>query len=707
MILHVSPDGIPDGNPFQECGSLPDIQQAYDRLCALHQAGRLEGKSEILVHGGDYVLSEPLHFHGCFPVEIRPYGNDTVTISGGAPLKGWKKARINGRKAWRTTLPPSVSEVPFLYVNEKLATAARWPKSGFLRVVDKRSGVESVPEDCDSFRLSKGDFNPKWHDIRNISVEMIHLWIEEWLGIEDYDEANCRITTSNSIRYVADQGNTEVAFHNVREALSEPGEFYFDRQSHELWLITEDGHEPGQAVIPQVGTLARFDSGARWITLSDLVFRYGGTHRPLCQDFYDLRDKGFSPLPSPTALRDPRCPKPYLSAPQASCNVPGVLLFDHAEDCTLKGCSIRSCAWYGVQVARACRNLFILDNQLSDLGAGGILISGADYETVQKDPSLETSHLTIRGNHIHDAGQYFHAATGICLQHAWGCLIEGNHIHDLLYSGISAGWVWGYAPSITHDIRIHGNHIHDLGKGILSDMGGIYLLGVQPGSHVWENVIHGIENRYYGGWGLYADEGTSHVVWEKNLVYDCACDGYHQHYGRENIVRYNVLAFNGHSGMIVSADRPNGYSCPGLPHSCLATFHDNVILADDSAVIHFFLEKLYEIHARRLPSAQKAWPEGEPPVFAGGLYDLGMLFFDSNIAYDITRKKDVIWVEYGIKNSEGRRCRSLQEWQALGCDRHSAIADPGFRNPKARDFRLRKNSILRGTPFDFLDKVLE
>src|SRR5579875_487287 len=81
-------------------------------------------------------------------------------------------------------------------------------------------------------------------------------------------------------------------------------------------------------------------------------------------------------------------------------------------------------------------------------------------------------------------------------------LIAHNHIHDLFYSGISCGWVWGYAESVSHDNRIEYNHIHDIGQRLLSDMGGIYTLGVQPGTVLRGNLIYNVEKHNYGGWAI-------------------------------------------------------------------------------------------------------------------------------------------------------------------------------------------------------------
>ena len=416
-------------------------------------------------------------------------------------------------------------------------------------------------------------------------VMMTHFWIGEYLKIDSVNAAERKIVTASGLCFNAQKYNTEYYFSNVREELSEPGEYYFDRNTHELFYIPEKEGEDFTAEIPAVGTLVRFDSNAAWVTLKGLTFQSGGNYMPRscwgC-DGLDLHDVGFADLPFKAERSgDPRI-KPFYNSYQAGDHLPGVIFFHNASDCTLENCEIRGCSWYGVQVYRACSRLTFKNNHLHHLGGGGFLINGVTHDMAQKDPSQQVCKIVIKGNHIHDCGQFYRECVGIISKNAWGCLFEDNHIHDLYYTGISCGWVWGYGPSSTREMRIHRNHIHDLGKKVLSDMGGIYLLGIQPGTRVWENTIHDISSRYYGGWGLYTDEGSSHIVLERNVVYNCNCNGYHQHYGRENIVRWNIFAFNDEAGWRVSHDSNfQGYEVPGEKHSKVISFINNVFITDN------------------------------------------------------------------------------------------------------------------------------
>ena len=654
-----------------------DIQAAYDAMVLLHEKGELTQPAKILVHKGTYRLTKPLHFQAAVPISIEAWKSDSVTVSGGMLLTGWTRCKVNGHTAFRAKLPDTVTELPFFYVNGKAAEPARWPKKGWLRVTDDVPGFLNKDErKTDSFHIEKGAFDPKWYDPENILIKMIHIWIDENLKFQSYDAKERKITTATGIVGTCSSQNTEYVFTNVKEALSAPNEYYFDRLKHEVLYIPEKPDRPFEAEIPAVGTLVRFDSGARWVTLKGIRFRCGGNYLPVMGRQLDLRDRGFEPYHTVSVLNASRYQvKPCLQTGQAAVCVPGVILFDHASDCEISDCEISCCGWYGIEVLLACRGLKFRNNHIHHLGGGGILVYGADSKIAENEPGLAVSRIIITGNHIHDCGLFYYAAVGIIIMHASACLLEDNHIHDLFYSGISCGWVWGYGPNMTHDIRIHHNHIHDLGKGLLSDMGGIYLLGVQPGTRVWENTVHHIVNRYYGGWGLYTDEGSSHIILERNVVYECACEGMHQHYGRENIVRYNIFAFNHKNGLAVSRNTLRDYTCPGEPHAKVMSFMNNLIITDGTPAITIAVKEIFEEQR---------------------------FYSDNNIFCDLSRKKGQPFARL----LESDRSLTLEQWRKAGYDRHSLQTDPGLVNVRKYDFRLKKDSILREYGFtDIPDAV--
>jgi len=285
---------------------------------------------------------------------------------------------------------------------------------------------------------------------------------------------------------------------------------------------------------------------------------------------------------------------------------------------------------------------------MNDLGAGGVKIG----ETIIRPDSIEiTNNIVVDNNIIRDGGNVFPCAVGIILFNASDNKLTHNEIANLRYSGISAGWVWGYAYSPSKRNKIEFNHIHHLGWGELCDMGGIYTLGASEGTTVSNNVIHHVYSFDYGGWGLYTDEGSFGITEENNLVYACKNSGFHQHYGKENIIRNNIFALNIRAQL--QATRVEEHRS--------FTFTNNIIYYSSGDLLSNNWKKIN-------------------------------IITDNNCYWD-TRTKDIRFSE-----------QTFADWQKSGKDVHSVIADPLFVNAEGFDFNLKKLSVtkkIKFVPFDY------
>jgi len=327
---------------------------------------------------------------------------------------------------------------------------------------------------------------------------------------------------------------------------------------------------------------------------------------------------------------------------QAAVRIRGDVLAEAAVDCVIEDCTFSHLAGYALELGRGCQRMKVVGNEMTDLGAGGVRIGEA---AIAADLFAQNHSHIITDNHIHHVGEVYAPAVGLLIMQSGTNRVAHNHIHDLYYTAISVGWTWGYRESPCRANIIEFNHLHDIGKFRLSDMGGIYTLGPQSGTVLRNNLIHDVNSFTYGGWGLYTDEGSSGIVLENNIVYRCKSAGFHQHYGRENVLRNNIFAFGKEHQLMRS--REEAHTSFSFTNN-IVYFNSGDLLGSSWANDHYVIDHNFYFDTRHSLSL----PRGEG-AFAGV---------------------------------------SLEQWRQRGHDVHSIIADPLFVAPEKFDFRLRPNS---------------
>ena len=207
---------------------------------------------------------------------------------------------------------------------------------------------------------------------------------------------------------------------------------------------------------------------------------------------------------------------------------------------------------------------------------------------------------------------------------------------------MSIGWVWGYAGSLAQGNTLSFCRIRKIGQRALSDMGGVYTLGTSYGTCVTNNVVCNVDSRTYGGWGLYPDEGSEGILFENNLVYDTTDSSFHQHYGKNNILRNNILAFSRQGQVGLSRAEPH----------LSFTAERNVIYWNAGSALSRYGASVRE-------NGRINW--------AGNFW----------------------WTENGAPSFNGK---TFAQWQAKGNDTKGLVVDPLFVDAAKRDFRFKPGS---------------
>jgi hypothetical protein len=620
IILEVSPDG-----------PLPTIQAARDRIRARRAQGQwTDLPITVSIRAGTYFLTEPITFDPQdsgkpnAPITYTAYKNEKPIISGGKVINGWQLTKINGQDGWVTNIPEVKQGKWYfhqLWINGQRRFRARHPNEGFTH-------IESVP-DLDPkqpyhkgqkrFIYAPGDIK-KWDNLTDVYVVVLHFWVDVHLGIASVDEekriVNFVIPSRRRLTDCFTKKPAPYYVENAYELLDAPGEWYLNRNTGQLYYLPMPGEKISQVQVmaPKLDKLLSLEGqpqagkSVEHLTFKGLTFNHSEWWLPR-DDAGDI---------------------------QAASTVPGAIQGSGMKHCIFNNCTVAHIGSYAMEFGYGSNNNQITKCKLYDLGAGGIKIAGPP----QRQPENLNHSNQIINCHIHDGGRTFHQAVGILLQQSSDNRIAHNHIHDFYYTGISVGWVWGYSErSLSHGNIVEFNHVHHLGKGWLSDLAGIYTLGIQPGTVIRNNLFHDIKARTYGGWGIYNDEGSSNILIENNIVYRTTHGGYHQHYGRENIIRNNIFAFaRDHQIQRSREEKHKSF-----------TFERNIVYWDRGALL------------------------------AGKWSNLNFNF-DGNL-YWFTKHRNINFQKL-----------SFNQWQEKGMDKNSIIANPLFVDPQNANFTLKPNS---------------
>jgi len=486
---------------------------------------------EINFAPGTYYISSPITVDTAIASRLTFVADGgEVILSGGKKIEGFRPCRMNGVDMLVADIPAvKAGEWYFeeLYVNKGWRSRPAMPKGGAkFQITDvPNHPIENYGSiNVTAFEAGDGAFDGIAHP-EETAVEVLHFWLSERMNVTSYDKENKIVHFDRFPRQKLVDSTAPVyakyRILNVLEALTEPGEWYLDRYEGKLYYIPLEGEAADNILVeaPVLQNLVTL-TGKKDKAVTDISFE-GITFECTKSDTCDADQK----------IR-------YATAGQAASNRDGAVKAIYAKNIFFDGCTFRNIGNYGAEGGRGCENFAFENCRFYQIGAGGIRFGGGNACESEADAS---SGIRVENCEIFDCAKIDYGACGIFVAHGAGTYLAHNHIHHLKYSGISIGWVWGMLPSRTSNAVIEYNHIHHLGDGDMSDMGGIYLLGPHCGSEVRGNYVHDIRRAVYGGNGIYLDEGSTGVVVEKNIVYDCDSACMMIHYGAENIVRYNIF----------------------------------------------------------------------------------------------------------------------------------------------------------------------
>lgn len=668
IVVYVSPTG-----DDARTGASADAANAAGPVASLEQvravvrarraeAGQADEHVRIVLGAGRYQLTRPFELGpddggtAAARVTFEAAAGARPVVSGGREITGFRDGTGADVGLWVAEVPAaglpegSAGHWRFaeLFVNGRRAVRAREPDQGVFAVAGcAEESLEAVPPPANppaapgkpqpARRLASARQTLTLEDDASLALAAIpaaevpetqltvhHKWDVTRRFIESVAADRRRLTTTGLGMKPWNRWDAKstIVLENARAFLDEPGE----------WFLAGDGRlfykpRPGEtlatatAVAPAIDELLVIRGD---VPQGRMVKRVSFIGIDFEHAAWTMPRGGFEPV-------------------QAAASVGAAVTVDGGHEIVFRDCRLAHVGGYGLWLRKACRDCRVEGCLIEDVGAGGVRIGET---TVPKSEHDLTAGNVVDNCIIRRGGRILPCGVGVWVGQASDNRISHNDIADFFYTGVSLGWTWGYGPTACRRNRVADNHIHTLGQGLLSDMGGIYTLGTAEGTVVVGNVLHDIESRTYGGWGLYADEGSTGIFFEHNLVYETKSGGFHQHYGRDNTIRHNVFV-NAREWQ-VQVSRPEDHRS--------FTFERNIILWREGKSIAGPWDKIQAVTGRN------CWwnTAGETVTFLG---------------------------------------KPIAEWQAAGHEQGSIVADPGFLGLERHDYRLKTDSPVRAVGF--------
>ncbi len=466
---------------------------------------------------------------------IASYNNEYVQISGGKVLDVNKfvvitdtlqSSRINKKsygKIYKTNLKnhgvinwgelkqtgydANKQPAPLeLFYNKKPLTIARWPNDSLVsigKVIEK--GATRTNKSNRELPIFHYTFNKplSWSKAPDIWIagQFAVGWAYDNLSVEKIDTISKAIYTNNNASYGiyssddSSDGNIKAArnvrgfyFYNILEELDQPGEWYLDRSSGDLYLWPETSIK--NAII-EVSTLD-----------NNLIILKNASNVKIKNISFCTNQNTFVKITNSNKI-------------------------------TFEGCSFINSGLLAIEATKS-KNVKIINSVIGHTGSGGISIEGGDRKT------LDPSNNVIQNCEFYDYSRIYKTYTPAITLAGVGNIVKNCYIHDtpdqaIIFSG--------------NDHIITNNKIETVCYGF-SDMGAIYT-GRDPsstGSSITNNLFKNIYNEHSNMIAaVYMDDGSGGINVTNNLFDNCGSKyesgfgGVHINGGANNLLKNNIF----------------------------------------------------------------------------------------------------------------------------------------------------------------------
>ena len=608
------------------------------------------GPIHVWVRGGTYYLSSPLTFGpsdsgtSTAPVTYSSYNGEKVVISGGFKVtSGWSTHTGNILK---TNIGANKS-VDLLFLNGVQQIMARYPDFDSSKVY-----LDGYASDAISPARAA-----RWANCSTGYIRALHssMW-----GGNDY-----KITgkdASNNVKYTwvgdnnrgRDMHRTYRMVENIFEELDAPGEWFYDKDTGDLYFYPPNGTNPGSSTIELacleelIKVTGNSSDKVKHLTFSGFTFTH--VKRTLFSRAYEGLLRGDWAIARA-----------------------GTIYIQDAENIAVKNCKFDQVGGNGVFISGYNRDHLIDNNIFIDTGATCVQVVGlmsacrypstwskhrTDIADTNAGPLTDDypKNITISNNYMFNMGRYEKQSAGVNISMSESVSVQHNTIHRSPRSGINindgtfGGHIIEY-NDVFDCVRESGDHgpFNSWGRDRFWSYLGYDTNGNKGAAKypyrqldAWKTTIIRNNRFHYSSvheWGIDLDDGSSNYQIYNNL---CLNTGFKLREGFDRHVYNNIIV-------------------------------------NERANIHCTYEDAYNNVERNVII------NGTPIAFA-----------NSSAGREVTGHSHF---DYNIYWNNGESVSFPSDWKSSGFDTNSIIADPMFRNPAANDYTVTNAAVLQQSGF--------
>ncbi|HEY2104815.1 MAG TPA: right-handed parallel beta-helix repeat-containing protein, partial [Candidatus Binataceae bacterium] len=426
--------------PSNGNGPFATVARARDAIRALKAGGRLAGPVSVQIRAGTYYLQTPLVLTPLDsgtpsgPISYQSYPGETAVLSGGQPIRGWRRLGDGERSDVSAAAHGSiwVADVPRgtifnnLFINGSPLTRSAMPATTDWRTWPRATPARGV---VDGFFFSPGAF-PSYSDAASAEVNVVPFIGSHAVNflepVARLDFSSGMIAFSPNARPYEPMKVTNGAYfrvENILGALTGPGQWSLDAARGKVYCWPPAGVSLNAAEVTAphlrmaIDLRGSEDQGlVRFINFSGLTIAYFDRAR---------RDEPFPPSPKVRLI--------WAETQDSAILMRGV------EDCSIQRCRITDVGGMGVRATHHASRIRIVNNQINNCGGSAIAFEG--YEPGIHDVNRDD---LIARNTIYHCAQSSWRGSAITLLQAGNITVADNRISDLPYCGI---FVSGYPLS--------------------------------------------------------------------------------------------------------------------------------------------------------------------------------------------------------------------------------------------------------------------